>query len=231
MAKHLTQVAMMVQSTMTSLIILCTLLAAQIIDPSEAFTSSSLGGHALCSKTTSRSIIGFPTSFAAASSDNEEADSTDKTPPSPPVTPTVHEFTADEVQDMENLVRDLSKEQNDDLRRQKLADILDKELVAAVDDDNNNSDSSEVTLPQEIPRFAQLFQYSLDIVGESVQAAAREKAMELNENSLHVIEDSSGENVPGTGSDRIKSDEEMQLWALIDMMVQSKTRVKLYMGR
>ena len=130
---------------------------------------------------------------------------------------------------MENLVRDLSKEQNDDLRRQKLADILDKELVAVVDDDN--SDSSEVTLPQEIPRFAQLFQYSLDIVGESVQAAAREKAMELNENSLDVIEDSSGENVPGTGSDRVKSDEEMQLWALIDMMVQSKTRVKLYMGR
>ena len=215
---------------MTALIILCTLLAAQIIDPSEAFASSSLGGHALCSKTTSRSIIGFPTSFAAASSDNEEADSTDKTPSSPPATPTVHEFTADEVQDMENLVRDLSKEQNDDLRRQKLADILDKELVAVVDDDN--SDSSEVTLPQEIPRFAQLFQYSLDIVGESVQAAAREKAMELNENSLHVIEDSSsGENVPGTGSDRVKSDEEMQLWALIDMMVQSKTRVKLYMGR
>eukprot|EP00984_Skeletonema_dohrnii_P023265 scaffold12347_cov100-Skeletonema_dohrnii-CCMP3373.AAC.5 len=213
---------------MTSLIILCTLLAAaQIIDPSEAFTSSSLGGQALCSKTTT--IVGFPTSFAAASSDNEEGDSTDKTPPSPPATPTVHEFTADEVQDMENLVRDLSKEQNDDLRRQKLADILDKELAAAVDD-NNSSDSSEVTLPQEIPRFAQLFQYSLDIVGESVQAAAREKAMELNENSLHVIEDSSGENVPGTGSDRIKSDEEMQLWALIDMMVQSKTRVKLYMG-
>eukprot|EP00577_Skeletonema_sp_RCC1716_P022024 CAMPEP_0113419340 /NCGR_PEP_ID=MMETSP0013_2-20120614/26723_1 /TAXON_ID=2843 ORGANISM="Skeletonema costatum, Strain 1716" /NCGR_SAMPLE_ID=MMETSP0013_2 /ASSEMBLY_ACC=CAM_ASM_000158 /LENGTH=223 /DNA_ID=CAMNT_0000306707 /DNA_START=41 /DNA_END=712 /DNA_ORIENTATION=+ /assembly_acc=CAM_ASM_000158 len=214
---------------MTALIILCTLLAAQIIDPSEAFASSSLGGHALCSKTTSRSIIGFPTSFAAASSDNEADESTDKTSPSPPVTPTVHEFTADEVQDMENLVRDLSKEQNDDLRRQKLADILDKELVAVVDDDN--SDSSEVTLPQEIPRFAQLFQYSLDIVGESVQAAAREKAMELNENSLHVIEDSSsGENVPGTGSDRVKSDEEMQLWALIDMMVQSKTRVKLYMG-
>eukprot|EP00577_Skeletonema_sp_RCC1716_P021886 CAMPEP_0113374088 /NCGR_PEP_ID=MMETSP0013_2-20120614/1397_1 /TAXON_ID=2843 ORGANISM="Skeletonema costatum, Strain 1716" /NCGR_SAMPLE_ID=MMETSP0013_2 /ASSEMBLY_ACC=CAM_ASM_000158 /LENGTH=226 /DNA_ID=CAMNT_0000256055 /DNA_START=54 /DNA_END=734 /DNA_ORIENTATION=+ /assembly_acc=CAM_ASM_000158 len=217
---------------MTSLIILCTLRAAQIILPSEAFASSSLGGLALCSKTTTRSIIGFPTSFAAASSDNEADDSTDKTPPSPPATPTVHEFTADEVQEMENLVRDLSKEQNDDLRRQKLADILDKELVAAVDNDNSDSsDSSEVTLPQEIPRFAQLFQYSLDIVGESVQAAAREKAMELNENSLNVIEgSSSGENVPGTGSDRVKSDEEMQLWALIDMMVQSKTRVKLYMG-
>ncbi|KAK1746726.1 hypothetical protein QTG54_002070 [Skeletonema marinoi] len=142
----------MIQTTMTALIILCTLLAAQIIDPSEAFASSSLGGHALCSKTTSRSIIGFPTSFAAASSDNEADESTDKTSPSPPATPTVHEFTADEVQDMENLVRDLSKEQNDDLRRQKLADILDKELVAVVDDDN--SDSSEVTLPQEIPRFA-----------------------------------------------------------------------------
>lgn len=131
---------------------------------------------------------------------------------------------------MEALILDLSKEQNDELRRQKLTDILDKELVTP--EQTPSDDSSEVILPQEVPRFAQLFQYSLDIVGENVQTAAREKAMELNENSLHVIEDSTGtENVPGTGSDRIKSDEEMQLWALIDMMVQSKTRVKLYMGR
>jgi hypothetical protein len=29
---------------------------------------------------------------------------------------------------------------------------------------------------------------------------------------------------------QLKSEEELQLWALIDMMVQSKTRVKMYMG-
>ena len=224
---------------MTSLFILCTLLAAQI-DSSQAFTTSLPGGgHTVCSKTNTRSIIGIsPTTvFAAAASSDNEADA-DKTPPSPP--PAALEFTTDEIQEMEQLILDLSKEQNDDLRRQKLADILDKELVddasstTTTNDDDDDTDSSEITLPQEIPRFAQLFQYSLDNIGEKVQTAAREKAMELNENSLHVIEDTSGaENTePGTtGSERIKSDEEMQLWALIDMMVQSKTRVKLYMGR
>ena len=214
---------------MTSLIILCTLLAAKI-DPSEAFTTAPLGRHAVRSKTKTRPIIGFSTVVfsAAASSDNEANGSPDTTPPTPP---TPVEFSTDEIQEMETLILDLSKEQNDDLRRQKLADILDKELVTDTTTTTTDDDNSEVILPQEIPKFAQLFQYSLDIVGEKVQATAREKAMELNENSLHVIEDSTGEDVPGTGSDRIKSDEEMQLWALIDMMVQSKTRVKLFMGR
>lgn len=217
----------MVRTTMTSLIILCTLLVAQI-DPSEAFTTPLGRHHAVCSKTNARSIIGFSTVFSAASSDNEANGDPDKAPPSPP---TPVEFSTDEIQEMETLILDLSKEKDDDLRRQKLADILDKELVTTTEQASSD-DSSEVILPQEVPRFAQLFQYSLDIVGENVQNAAREKAMELNENSLHVIEDSTGtENVPGTGSDRIKSDEELQLWALIDMMVQSKTRVKLYMGR
>ena len=222
---------------MTSLFILCTLLAAQI-HSSEAFTTTSLpsGGRAVRSKTNTRSIIGISSTVFAAASDNEAADgnNVDKTPPSSAPAETL-EFTADEIQEMEKLILDLSKEQNDELRRQKLADILDKELVPPIsstnstteDDDNN---SSELTPPQEIPRFARLFQYSLDTIGETVQNAAREKAMELTENSLHVIEDSTGQFVEGTGPDRIKSEEEMQLWALIDMMVQSKTRVKLYMG-
>ena len=229
---------MMIQTTMTSLFVLCTLLAAQI-HSSEAFTTTSLpgGGRAVCSKTNTRSIIGISSTVFAAASDNEAADGNnlDKTPPtSPPAEPL--EFTTDEIQEMETLILELSKEQNDELRRQKLADILDKELVPPVSSTNNSTttddnNSSERTLPQEIPRFARLFQYSLDTIGESVQTAAREKAMELTENSLHVIEDTStGQFVEGTGPDRIKSEEEMQLWALIDMMVQSKTRVKLYMG-
>ena len=219
---------------MTPLLIIYTLFASQI-DQSAAFTSA-FGGHTSLRSTTC-CVIKFPTPFAAASSDNNEADSnteeTASTPSSLPPAPKPLEFTTAEIEKMENLILDLSKEQNDDLRRQKLADILDKELeaAAAVSNASNNTETEgEVISSQELPRFAQIFQYTLDIVGEKVQTAAREKAIELNENSLHVIEDSSGENVPGTGSDRIKSDEEMQLWALIDMMVQSKTRVKLYMG-
>ena len=227
----------MVRTTMSSLFTLCTLLAAQI-HSSEAFTASlPSGGRAVRSKTNTRSIIGFSSTVFAAASDNEAADgSPDKTPPSSAPAETL-EFTTDEIQEMEKLILELSKEQNDELRRQKLADILDKELVPPIssttnsttNDDNNSS--GEPALPQEIPRFARLFQYSLDTIGETVQTAAREKAMELTENSLHVIEDTStGQFVEGTGPDRIKSEEEMQLWALIDMMVQSKTRVKLYMG-
>lgn len=235
---------------------LITLLSALLVVQLDAFTSS-LGGLALHINTATPQYK--PALFNAASSDNNEAEGgtewikdamgTDKSPPPPsppPVTPAALEFTADEIQDMEKLIMDLSKEQNDDLRRQKLADIFDKELVAATaaaaaaaadaSDIITTTDSSsgEVILPQEIPRFAQLFQYSLDIIGENVQNAAREKAMILTENSLHVIEDSSGsgngEVIPSTGSERVKSEEELQLWALIDMMVQSKTRVKLYMG-
>lgn len=227
----------LVQITMTSLFILCTLLAAQI-HSSEAFTTTSLpsGGRAVRSKTNARSIIGISSTVFAAASDNEAADgSPDKIPPQSSAE--ALEFTTDEIQEMEKLILELSKEQNDELRRQKLADILDKELVPPISstnnsttEDNSNNSSEELTLPQEIPRFARLFQYSLDTIGETVQTAAREKAMELTENSLHVIEDSTGQFVEGTGPDRIKSEEEMQLWALIDMMVQSKTRVKLYMG-
>lgn len=238
----------MTSPTTTLITLSCALLVAQL----HAFTSS-LGGLALHTKTTTPHK---PTLFnAASSSDKNEAEGgtewikdamgTDQSPPPPPPAPVPLEFTTDEIQDMNKLISDLSKEQNDDLRRQKLADIFDKELVAATTaaaeeasdstttDNSDSSSNGEVILPQEIPRFAQLFQYSLDIIGENVQNAAREKAMELNENAVHVIEDtnnSNGEVVPGTGSERIKSEEELQLWALIDMMVQSKTRVKLYMG-
>ena len=78
---------MMVRTTMTSLFVLCTLLAAQI-HSSEAFTSTSLpsGGRAVRSKTNTRSIIGFSSTVFAAASDNEAADGNnqDKTPPSSP---------------------------------------------------------------------------------------------------------------------------------------------------
>ena len=93
---------------------------------------------------------------------------------------------------------------------------------------------------REVPRFAELFQYSLDNVGELVQCAAREKAELLNNSdnsnndengsSSSIEEANQEENSTSTEVSRVKSEEELQLWALIDMMVQSKTMVKMYMG-
>lgn len=76
---------------------------------------------------------------------------------------------------------------------------------------------------------SQLFQLSLDNVGEAVQTAAREKALQIQQQN-EANSDSSGNEEEGEIVERVKTKEELQLWALIDMMVQSKTRVKLHMG-
>mmetsp|Transcript_14376 Transcript_14376/g.34694 ORF Transcript_14376/g.34694 Transcript_14376/m.34694 type:complete len:210 (+) Transcript_14376:119-748(+) len=135
------------------------------------------------------------------------------------------DFTQDEISNMDLLIVSLSKESDDDERRERLAGILDKELAGATDAD-------ETLLGAEIPRFAQLFQISLDNVGEKVQATAREIALEQQQNLSNIdgVNDSNNGNEGGDAVKRSKSPEELQLWALIDMMVQSKTRVKLHMG-
>ena len=115
----------------------------------------------------------------------------------------------------------LSKESNDEKRREKLKLILDKELKSTESDGETLLVASEET-----PRFAKLFQLSLDNVGERVQNTAREKALERQDGDNGTAsEGNEGETV-----ERIKSEEELQLWALIDIMVQSKTAVKLHMG-
>lgn len=129
------------------------------------------------------------------------------------------DFTQNEIHDMEQLIVSLSKVSDDSKRRERLAEIFDKELDASKDE--SEQDSGGTAIDSEIPRFAKLFQQSLDNVGENVQAAARELVMEQNEK---VIEEGR------EGEKRSKSPEELQLWALIDIMVQSKTRVKLHMG-
>jgi hypothetical protein len=110
-------------------------------------------------------------------------------------------------------------ESNDDKRREKLSGILEKELKSTKEKD------STLELNPEVPRFAKLFQISLDNVGERVQTAAREKAMQRQEAEVNSETDDTQDVV-----ERVKSEEELQLWALIDIMVQSKTAVKLHMG-
>ena len=120
----------------------------------------------------------------------------------------------------------LSKESNDEKRREKLSNLLQKELESPAE-----GDSTPATEPQ-VPRFAKLFQLSLDNVGERVQTAAREKAMARQEAEESSSNEAANEAKDGEEGvvERLKSEEELQLWALIDMMVQSKTAVKLHMG-
>lgn len=139
----------------------------------------------------------------------------------PPPSSGSPDFTQTEIDDMEGLIVSLSKVSDDEKRREALAGILDKELSA------DASSTDEVVLDAEIPRFAKLFQLSLDNVGEKVQNAAREIALQQQQD---MEESSNGGNGDDAMANRVKSPEELQLWALIDMMVQSKTRVKLHMG-
>jgi hypothetical protein len=139
------------------------------------------------------------------------------------------EFTPCELDDMEKLIVSLSMESDDNKRREKLADILDEELVDALNAESDSQGNSD------LPRFARLFQISLDSVGESVQNAARELALEKRkqqEKKTDGYDATDAENSSEVDSfvRSKKSKEELQLWALIDMMVQSKTRVKLHIG-
>ena len=141
------------------------------------------------------------------------------------------------MNDMDQLILSLSKESDDDKRRERLAGTLDKELADASNDASVNDDSDESVIDAEIPRFAKLFQISLDNIGEKVQTDARAKALEQQQQQQNLDngDDADDTKIESEGGDiiperRVKSPEELQLWALIDMMIQSKTRVKLHMG-
>ncbi|KAL3796539.1 hypothetical protein ACHAW5_004441 [Stephanodiscus triporus] len=175
----------------------------------------------------SKSVVApHATSTARSASGDDEDGGTAWPPPT--------DFTRGEIDDMEKLIVSLSMEPDDDKRRGKLAEILDKELVCAL---NAESDSQGGIFNSDIPRFAKLFQISLDTIGERVQSAAREVALEKQQQQEQKLADSdcdaddawNSTETNGLGR-REKSKEELQLWALIDMMVQSKTRVKLHMG-
>ena len=159
---------------------------------------------------------------------SEEGEDGNSASPPPPTNNDTPDFSKDEIEDMNQLIMTLSKEFNDDTPREKLAEILDKELT---NDTSDNSDES-ADINTEVPRFAQLFQISLDYVGEEVQAAAREVAaqQQQEQENLSLLYDKADDGEEGERVMRVKSQEELQLWALIDMMVQSKTRVKLHMG-
>ena len=134
-----------------------------------------------------------------------------------------------ESETMDELIISLSMEPTDDSRRGRLAEIFEMEL-------GNDT-------PKE---FAVAFDAALQRVGTAVQAAARERAAEktaseagsLLENrgkNGEIDEDSdlkgSGEDAEAKGFMAASNKEERQLWAMIDLMVQSKTIVKKVNGQ
>jgi hypothetical protein len=118
-------------------------------------------------------------------------------------------------EEMEGLILALSK-QEDGPRRQRVAEMFGQALAG-------------VGVGDQPPEFATNFQIALDKVGGEVQELARKKVLEQQVQGLAASEEPAPEEssaeefkkfVP-----RVKTAEELQVWALIDMMVQSKLLV------
>ena len=112
-------------------------------------------------------------------------------------------------QAMERLILDLSR-QEDGPRRQRVAEMFGRALAG-------------VNVGDQPPEFATDFQIALDKVGGEVQELARKKVLEQQEQMPAASEESAPEE--GKYVPREKTAEELQVWALIDMMVQSKLLV------
>jgi len=134
-------------------------------------------------------------------------------------------YTPAEVTKMQDMVVSLSQESNDETRRTRLKLIIEVGLAG----------------PNGGPkRFAVLFDRVLTQVGEQVQREAREKYAERAADSeagrngddnlsadtvLEKDESDEGGNPPEDKPVE-KTPEELKLWALVDMMIQSKTMIK-----
>jgi hypothetical protein len=109
----------------------------------------------------------------------------------------------EQVQRMEELILSLSLVADDAPRRDKVAQVLAAQL------DQPNVDSSK------IDRFIRLFEQRLTLMGEQVQTEARAAA---------------AQRTAAEGEETVASEEEntraKQLWALVDIMVQSKVIFK-----
>jgi hypothetical protein len=135
------------------------------------------------------------------------------------------EYNEVETQDMRDLILSLSLEPTDHDRRMRLKDIFHEALAR----------------PNGMPkRFTDLFDIVLSNVGDDVQSEAKKIYFEAQAAEQENAEESPDEPVEvqvleeksdGEGeTKKSKSPEELQLWALVDMMVQSKTIVKKETG-
>ena len=106
-----------------------------------------------------------------------------------------------ETVEIRQLITEISFEKNDEIRRRKVECTLMENI------DQNDAEAGA--------RFAMLWDKTLIEIGGEIQNAARAKVEIKNKDKQEL-----------NGTKNGKSDEELKLWALVDMMVQSKALIK-----
>jgi hypothetical protein len=127
------------------------------------------------------------------------------------------DYSETESQEMRDLVLSLSLEPTDHDRRTRVKDVFHEALAR----------------PNGMPkRFTDLFDTVLIEVGDKVQSDAKKKffedqaAAQVEESSSPTDSTNDKDEEDLVPQERTKTPEELQLWALVDMMVQTKTIVK-----
>jgi hypothetical protein len=134
------------------------------------------------------------------------------------------DYPAQEVQEMEDLILSLSREATDSSRRSRVEALFRDALVAPSSPAEEDDGDGDV----EPARFTSLFSLVLVSVGNRVQEEAQQRQMMLQDPPSSVADDT--ESLSSSTTISTPSDLNFQLWALVDMMVQSKTLVKRARG-
>jgi len=130
-------------------------------------------------------------------------------------------FDLEKVQEMEELVLSLSRETSDKLRRTRLQQIFEEKIHKELDEESSAN-------------FARLFDQVLIVVGDRVRTEAAQQLQAENDTSTSTTmgnKQDDEDELPSFPLSSQKSDTQLQLWALVDMMVQSKTIVKRASGQ
>jgi hypothetical protein len=143
-----------------------------------------------------------------------------------------------ERSEMEDLIVKLSQNSNDAVRREELAALFSRELSGTTGQVDKSQNGAGVKLNGAgsgmSTDFVSLWSAVLETVGNRVKAEAQEKAEEQARSSVSATlagDDSTGSSsseAAGEVNSVMSSSEGKQLWALIDMMVQSKVILKQY---
>jgi hypothetical protein len=128
---------------------------------------------------------------------------------------------AQALRDMETLILSLSFDSDDASRRKKVSTLFQEKLQARTNGEIDHGTPFEI-----------LFNQVLIEVGDRIRMEAQAQAQAAAEMSMSLEKDS-GDDLPSfpLPAQQKKSQTELQLWALIDMMVQSKTLVRMAAGQ
>lgn len=125
----------------------------------------------------------------------------------------------------EAFVTRLHAANDETLTAMDMQDIIN--YLSKISDDSQRRDELTRKFDGASPEFAKLFQSELIVVGNQVQEEAKKLAMDPEKNNKERMDEASDSTNASTGS---KNDQQQQLWALVDMMVQSKLIIKRNLG-